>query len=142
MKAIWAVKTLNGEPSRDQTSVGLSKPFVLGRKNADFPLNDRYVSAAHAVVYFGADGVIVLRDLDSRNGTFLNGRRVEKAVLSIGDVVTVGLTEIELIDIEQTDTREKTDLNIEKPPVVHYWPELYECQLPQIKIKSSHAQKA
>ncbi len=62
----------------------------LGRK-ADNQLvfTDNVVSSYHAEMRAGSDGY-VLADLDSTNGTFLNGRRIEKETLKEGDRVELG----------------------------------------------------
>lgn len=56
------------------------------------PLLDRRTSSEHATVFWGSDGWR-LRDLASRNGTWINGRRVEPGVdheLSAGDELWFG----------------------------------------------------
>jgi pSer/pThr/pTyr-binding forkhead associated (FHA) protein len=56
----------------------------------DIFLNDVTVSREHATLsYDGAH--VTLRDSGSLNGTYVNGRCVETAVLSDGDVVQVGM---------------------------------------------------
>ena len=62
----------------------------IGRApDAALRLSDRGVSARHAEIrVFG--GTVVIQDLKSTNGTRVNGQRVQRAVLSAGDLVTVG----------------------------------------------------
>jgi pSer/pThr/pTyr-binding forkhead associated (FHA) protein len=50
---------------------------------------DGYLSKEHVALEAGAGGV-VLRDLGSTNGTFANGRRVERAILRDGDELRIG----------------------------------------------------
>lgn len=51
---------------------------------------DRLVSARHAEIVARADG-LELRDLDSSNGTFVNGRRIDRTSHVTGDdVITLG----------------------------------------------------
>jgi FHA domain-containing protein len=52
-------------------------------------IEDPYLSRDHAVIEVGA-AALVLRDLGSTNGTMVNGRRVERALLERGDVVQLG----------------------------------------------------
>jgi pSer/pThr/pTyr-binding forkhead associated (FHA) protein len=40
------------------------------------------------------DGGLEVRDLESTNGTYVNGNRVERALLSPGDRVQVGRVEL------------------------------------------------
>lgn len=51
---------------------------------------DLAVSSRHAEVRSGADGAVVIADLGSTNGTFVNGARVVTHVLRDGDVVQLG----------------------------------------------------
>jgi WD40 repeat protein/serine/threonine protein kinase len=55
--------------------------LVIGRdpKHADLVLEHPLVSRRHAQIASSAKNVLVLSDLGSRNGTFLNGHRVDKA---------------------------------------------------------------
>ncbi|MFN0063417.1 MAG: adenylate/guanylate cyclase domain-containing protein [Myxococcaceae bacterium] len=63
----------------------------LGRHPANtVRLPDREVSKEHAVIEQRGEGVFVLRDLGSSNGTFVNGRRVTELQLSEGDEISVG----------------------------------------------------
>jgi pSer/pThr/pTyr-binding forkhead associated (FHA) protein len=70
-------------------------PFVVGRdKTADLVLRDPEVSRRH-VRFEGHEAVVYLQDLNSSNGTFLNGRRVTSAIeVREGDEIDVGTTRI------------------------------------------------
>ncbi len=67
---------------------------VIGRSSAcDLPLDDASASRRHAELRRrGANTVLV--DLDSTNGTLVNGRRVREAPLRAGDRITIGTTTI------------------------------------------------
>jgi hypothetical protein len=69
--------------------------WVIGRgSHADFVLaDDDAVSRTHAEIAVRA-GLCLIRDLDSCNGTLLNGRPVRRARLRRGDVLLLGETEI------------------------------------------------
>jgi len=70
---------------------------VLGRsENADILLEDPYASEFH-LRFVSENGGIVLHDLGSTNGTYVNGRRVSGSVgLSRGDAIQVGKTVMEV----------------------------------------------
>ncbi|GBU21101.1 lytic transglycosylase [Fibrobacteres bacterium R8-0-B4] len=51
--------------------------------------NDRGVSAYHAVIYADSRRML-LQDLQSTNGTFVNGRRIQECVLGPGDEIGLG----------------------------------------------------
>lgn len=74
-----------------ETSFPLTgETYTLGRhKNNDIAISDPKVSSFHARIDRSADG-FVLVDLGSRNGTFVNGKRIETGVLRTGDEVRLG----------------------------------------------------
>ena len=53
-------------------------------------LDDVSVSRHHALITRTASGRITLRDLNSLNGTYVNGARVEETTLHSGDEVQIG----------------------------------------------------
>jgi EAL domain-containing protein (putative c-di-GMP-specific phosphodiesterase class I) len=64
-------------------------PFSIGRNDAaDLTIKSSRVSREHAAIVRAAD-TYRIRDLDSTNGTFLNGARIEEATLSDGDILLV-----------------------------------------------------
>jgi transcriptional regulator with PAS, ATPase and Fis domain len=78
-------------PDVTGTLTRLDKPrLVLGRgEDCDARLMGGGTSRAHAeIVQRGP--LYLLRDLDSTNGTFVKGARVEQAILALGDVVRLG----------------------------------------------------
>lgn len=64
---------------------------TVGRhESSDLLLDDVSVSRHHAVFTRTASGRITLRDLNSLNGTYVNGARVEETTLHSADEVQVG----------------------------------------------------
>ncbi len=75
----------------------LERPKVIGRsQDADIVIDDSYASEFHLRV--GAqDGEVMLHDLGSTNGTYLNGRRVTvPTVITKGDSIQIGKTIFEV----------------------------------------------
>ena len=70
-------------------------PLTIGRdRTCELVLADAEVSRKHARLEAQA-GVVFLRDLESRNGTFLNGQRLESAIEARqGDAIDVGATRV------------------------------------------------
>ena len=67
---------------------------TIGRApRADFIVDAALVSRLHCRITAGADKLEVV-DLKSTNGTFVNGRRINKALLADGDRFRVGRVEI------------------------------------------------
>jgi hypothetical protein len=65
-------------------------PLIVGRApDVEVVVNDPNVSRRHAEVWRTSEGVAI-RDLQSTNGTFVNGHRVTAVSLSPRDDVTIG----------------------------------------------------
>ncbi|MFQ5696805.1 MAG: FHA domain-containing protein [Myxococcota bacterium] len=68
----------------------LEADTVIGRgRKADLMLGEATISRRHARVFREADSLWV-EDLGSTNGTQLNGERVTRAPLSLGDEIRMG----------------------------------------------------
>ncbi len=69
---------------------GLQPPITIGREEDNgVQLNDERVSRFHAKIQED-DGQIILTDLESTNGTRVNGHPVQMHVLRVGDQVSIG----------------------------------------------------
>jgi membrane fusion protein (multidrug efflux system) len=67
--------------------------YSIGRSpGADVVVDDAECSGRHALVFLRGDRCTV-RDLDSANGTFVNGEKVDQAEVRPGDRLMVGRTE-------------------------------------------------
>jgi pSer/pThr/pTyr-binding forkhead associated (FHA) protein len=70
--------------------IELDGELVIGREDAGLTIDDEELSRRHAVVRV-VGGSVEIEDLGSRNGTFVNGQRVDGATrLSSGDSLKVG----------------------------------------------------
>ena len=75
-------------------------PFRIGKKSSanDLALNRANVSREHCVIV-EKDGSLWVRDLGSRNGTFVNGKKVDGQVaLGADDLIRVGPFALQLSD--------------------------------------------
>ena len=101
-------------PDRRSTILPLEQDtLVIGRQpGLDLTLSSPYVSERHAELTVFADRLYVT-DLDSRNGTYVNGKRVRRAQLGIGDVLLMGDVAVRLdrdLDAdERQDSRSAAD---------------------------------
>ena len=68
---------------------------TMGRAaGADFIVDVALVSRVHCRFTVMPDGTLEIRDLESTNGTFVNGERTEVAALAPGDRVQIGRVEV------------------------------------------------
>jgi TonB family protein len=69
----------------------------IGRlSSAHLCLDDEKVSRIHSVIEVSADGSLSIIDMGSVEGTYVNGKRVNKGRVAFGDEIRVGATTIRL----------------------------------------------
>jgi pSer/pThr/pTyr-binding forkhead associated (FHA) protein len=89
------------EPADDERNIRVDAfPIVIGRcPGADVSLTDPWVSRIHCALRF-VDGRLILRDLESHNGTCVNGKRVAEKEIDVDDVIDIGATAIVVAAID------------------------------------------
>ena len=87
------------KPDGSSTTVRLKElphapPVTIGRgKDATVVVDDEKCSRIHCAIRYW-DDIFVIRDMNSSNGTYLNGETIDVAKLNPGDVVKIGDTEL------------------------------------------------
>jgi class 3 adenylate cyclase len=93
--------------------VRVDSVLVLGRGSADLVIDDNEMSRRHALIRAG-DGFFEIVDLDSLNGTWVNGQRIdETARLGPGDIVRLGTT---VLEVEPETTTHPAQSAVVFPP--------------------------
>jgi pSer/pThr/pTyr-binding forkhead associated (FHA) protein len=90
------ILTTDGTADHDALVLRLPQGSVktLGRTaRADFIVQAPLVSRLHCRLTADASNQLVVEDLGSQNGTRVNGRKVDRATLKLGDRLTVGRVE-------------------------------------------------
>ncbi len=82
-----------GEPATCETTQLVT--LIGGRRDCHLPVNDPEVSKVHAAIVCTGRELLVC-DLCSRTGTFVNNRPVRTAALNPGDALRVGTVELAL----------------------------------------------
>jgi pSer/pThr/pTyr-binding forkhead associated (FHA) protein len=91
--------------------VELDLEVAIGRQDGDLVVEDPEVSRRHAVLR-RSGGSVVVEDLDSTNGTFVNGERIRSPItVGPGDQVRVGGTTLEIEPDQRVD-----DTIVSTPP--------------------------
>ena len=76
--------------------------IVIGRhSDLDMQLAEDMVSRRHAKLTISGNNVI-LEDMGSTNGTFVNGNRIKKVKLKLNDRILIGTSIAKLVDTEDT----------------------------------------
>ena len=90
---MWVINTGETEGSPFTFRITAGNVKTIGRApRADFIVDAALVSRVHCRLSAGATDLEV-QDLESTNGTFVNGERVDRALLKIGDRLAVGKVE-------------------------------------------------
>ena len=99
---MWILRTVNeGEPEQLFRILPGGVRTVGRATGADFSIDAALVSRIHCRLTAAANGDLEVRDLDSTNGTFVNGKRVQSAQLSSGDRIQIG--RVELVAVRDKD---------------------------------------
>jgi len=92
---MWILRTIaEGEPEQTFRILPGGVRTIGRATGADFIVDAPLVSRVHCRLTALADGGLEVRDLDSTNGTFINGERIETAQLASGDRLGVGRIEL------------------------------------------------
>jgi|TARA_R110002072_G_scaffold3994_12_gene28406 predicted component of type VI protein secretion system len=98
------IKVLHGA-DRGKVFEGIEPPLTIGREEGnDIQLNDERVSRCHLKIQRDNER-LVLTDLDSTNGTKVNGTECQLKILRHGDLVAVGRSLLLLGSEEQIAAR-------------------------------------
>jgi predicted component of type VI protein secretion system len=85
--------------------------LIIGRDlSATIVLDDSLVSRFHARITVGEKGNVLLEDLQSANGVFVNGSKISRpsVLLEDGDRLLIGTTEVSVFGASRTSTIERT----------------------------------
>jgi pSer/pThr/pTyr-binding forkhead associated (FHA) protein len=89
----WVLQSEDDPPIVLRLTAGEVK--TLGRTaRADFILDAALVSRLHCRLTAAPSDQLIVEDLGSTNGTLVNGKRVDRMVLKVGDRLTVGRVEL------------------------------------------------
>ena len=93
------IKVLLNEARGSTNVVEFESDYCLiGRKNANLILSDPRCSQQHTIFYQGPDSKLWMKDLESTNGTQINGKRTSECVLYIGDEIKIGKSKLVILD--------------------------------------------
>jgi pSer/pThr/pTyr-binding forkhead associated (FHA) protein len=96
----YALRVISGTAQGTEFPLPDGRELILGRMSvANVVIGDEKTSRRHASVTI-ANGEVAVQDLNSRNGTFINGQRITKATLKPGDHLAVGDCVLALVTIE------------------------------------------
>ena len=88
----------NGDLEGTSYELAASETLIGRNPTSDIALHDEGISREHAILlYDEVNDVYGVEDLQSTNGTQVNGKRVRSATLTHGDEVRIGRTLFEFV---------------------------------------------
>ena len=91
---MWILRTIDETEAEKTFRILTGAVRTVGRATgADFIVDAPLVSRVHCRLTVLPDGDLEVRDLDSTNGTFVNGERINQHTLTDGDRVSFGSSE-------------------------------------------------
>jgi EAL domain-containing protein (putative c-di-GMP-specific phosphodiesterase class I) len=104
-KRLWILESVSERAHELRRMVIEPMPFRIGRQpGLELVLPSHRVSKRHAEI-FVEDGTLCIRDLQSRNGTYVNRRPVTRAAIGEGDILHLGDFEFRIGGPEGSDPR-------------------------------------
>lgn len=98
--AIYLIITEGNEETRVRLT---QKPFFIGRSSkCHLTLEDSMISGKHLAVKLNSESRVVIKDLETTNGTYLNGNKIQETFLYIDDFVQIGKVKMVIDDSEMT----------------------------------------
>jgi len=88
--AVDTLSIVSGSRTSESIELTLEVSSVGRHEDSAILLDDVSVSRHHALFTRTASGRITVRDLNSLNGTYVNGARVDESVLRNGDEIQIG----------------------------------------------------
>jgi type III secretion system YscD/HrpQ family protein len=101
----WMLKVILGPSSGAQFPLHAKNSYVIGSDtdSTDVVIHDLSISKNHARITLTESSQAAIIDLKSRNGVFVNGKKIDSdCILKAQDIITIGTTSILFIDIEHT----------------------------------------
>lgn len=92
--------------------------YTLGRSNADIVIPDADLSRAHAR-FVVTEKAITIEDLDSANGTEVDGERQRNAVVTTNSTIRCGNSTMSLVFLEPGSHLDEAGMDVHEPLVVN-----------------------
>ena len=103
------LEVITAEGQADRVELGGS-PLIIGRlSDCDIQLESPRVSRRHAELVSDESGIWILRDLQSRNGTRVNGETISERPILPGDFIEIGPFQLQLLSTTEAAEEPTTE---------------------------------
>ncbi|MCH9811413.1 type III secretion system inner membrane ring subunit SctD [bacterium] len=101
----WLIKVVNGASAGSSFALHKGESYVIGTdgETSDILLHDLSISKNHARITLSENGEASIVDLQSKNGVYVEGKKIENdRLLKPEDLIILGTTSLVFIDMNQT----------------------------------------
>jgi len=101
----WIIKVIAGPNAGAEFGIFENSTLVIGKdpKTCDILFQDLSVSSQHAKISANVEGDVIIEDLGSLNGIYINGQKIsEPTKLNTQDLIALGTTSFLVMDQHQT----------------------------------------
>src|SRR3954463_11686812 len=97
----YALRFISGKYQGGEFPLRMEREIVIGRSSdLDMVLGEDMVSRKHAKIST-VGNQIMIEDVGSTNGTFVNGEKVKRARLKEGDRILIGTSILKLVEVQR-----------------------------------------
>jgi len=112
----FALRFISGKYQGGEFLIKMGREIVIGRaSDLDMVLVEDMVSRKHAKISTLNDQ-IVIQDLGSTNGTFVNGEKVKRSRLREGDRILIGTSIVKLVTVDENRPESSFTPTTDFPP--------------------------
>lgn len=131
---MWSVRILTGPQAGKYFDLKVGRNFVGRGPHCEVHLFSQGVSKEHCEIHVYQDKIMVV-DLKSSNGTFVNGVRVQNSIVKLGDKISIHDILIDILP--------KSEVQSPRPPVVsHTQTQMGQPQFPNMPTGMSQGNAA
>ncbi len=116
-----------------------SKKSLIGSfDSCDIKISDPHISHYHAIFILEKDGMGEVIDLDSTNGVFINGTKIERGPILPGDILTLGNLNFKIHELDSDIVNRKSiiDRDEDKKKIDFDSSSDITCIIPRVKPPS------
>lgn len=117
---MWALRALNGASAGKIFNLKSGKNLLGRAAHCEIHIASNGISKEHCEVHVYPDK-IVIADLKSSNGTFLNGVRIQSATMRLGDKMSAHDVIFEIVAAHQPRAQAPVQVRpVQQPPAIQY----------------------
>ena len=111
IKSSYSLQCLD-QRIKEEIKLHKMKSILGSSDSVDLILTDSSVSSVHAFIYINGDEGLIVKDLCSEAGVFVNGKKVSESFVGPGDILTFGTLSFSLVSLMDEMPLYNPDSNI------------------------------